>query len=73
MKIVLNYFNRPLKLIALTEEEWLIQKKQYVQNLKNKKVYSFITEDDIQYKENESDELANIASEIVSEEKIEFN
>lgn len=72
-EIVLNYFNRPLKLIALTEEEWLIQKKQYVQNLKNKKVYSFITEDDIQYKENESDELANIASEIVSEEKIEFN
>lgn len=72
-EIVLNYFNRPLKLIALTEEEWLIQKKQYVQNLKNKKVYSYITEDDIQYKENESDELANIASEIVSEEKIEFN
>lgn len=72
-EIVLNYFNKPLKLIALTEEEWLIQKKQYVQNLKNKKVYSFITEDDIQYKEDESDELANIASEIVSEEKIEFN
>lgn len=68
-----NHFQKQLKLIALTDEEWNFQKQEYIQNIKNKKIYSLIVEDDIQYKEEESDELEDIANEIFSEEKIEYN
>ncbi|MBQ9833688.1 MAG: DNA polymerase III subunit gamma/tau [Bacilli bacterium] len=72
-EVASEYFNKKLKLVAITDEEWIVQKKGYIQNLKNKKTYSLIEEDDIQYTEEENDELADIASEIFSEDKIEFN
>ncbi|MBQ4584234.1 MAG: DNA polymerase III subunit gamma/tau [Bacilli bacterium] len=72
-EVASEYFNKKLKLVAITDEEWIVQKKEYIQNLKNKKTYSLIEEDDIQYIEKENDELADIASEIFSEDKIEFN
>ena len=72
-EVASEYFNKKLKLVAITDEEWIVQKKEYIQNLKNKKTYSLIEEDDIQCIEEENDELADIASEIFSEDKIEFN
>ena len=72
-EVASEYFNKKLKLVAITDEEWIVQKKEYIQNLKNKKTYSLIEEDDIQYIEEENDELVDIASKIFSEDKIEFN
>ena len=72
-EVASEYFNKKLKLVAITDEEWIVQKKGYIQNLKNKKTYFLIEEDGIQYTEEENDELADIASEIFSEDKIEFN
>ncbi len=70
---VKNYFSCPIHLVALSQNEWQAEKKQYVQNLKNKYVYEFIPEDILnELKPKEVTEIEEISTNVFDCDKIEI-
>jgi len=66
-KFVKNY-----KLIALSENEWLEEKKVYINNIKNGNKYVFIDEFEENIKK-DSNNLEELAKDIFNQDKIEIN
>ena len=65
--------NMNYKFIALTENLWNSEKKEYIENLKNKKSYTFIEEPKKDEEtEKNVDNIEKIAYDIFDKEKIEI-
>lgn len=72
-----EFFNQELKCIALTEEEWIKEKQQYILNLKNGIKYEIQEEPKISYFDSketviEENQIEKIAQEVFEHDKIEI-
>jgi len=68
-----SFFNTDIHFIALSNEEWDIQKKDYIQKLKEKYVYKIIKEDEIlDIKPSDNDSLEEDFTDVFDRDKIEI-
>ena len=59
--------------IALSEEEWLEEKKRYVKNLKEQYIYQFMDEKELENLKPKNDGMVeNILSDVFNRDKIEI-
>lgn len=72
--VLKEFFVHDVKFIALSEEEWLKEKQQYVTNLKSKYVYQLMKEQDLEVTKNKNSvsEIENVATNIFNRDKIEI-
>ncbi len=66
-----NFLQKKLKLIALSNEEWAMEKEKYISNLKQGKTYEFIEEEKTK-KEDTTINLEKLAKNLFDESKIEI-
>ena len=67
-----NLYNIDYRFVAVTSEEWLKAKKEYITNIKNNISYTFIDEEYADSLLESSDELEKLANEIFGSDNIEF-
>lgn len=68
-----NYFDNKIKFVAITEEKWNSERIKYIDNLKNKHVYEYINESNIEKVDNEkTNKIEESAFHIFDKDKIEI-
>ena len=75
MENLLNkVYNKKYNIVAISEEEWDVEKKQYIENIKKGYKYEYITEDKKESEEVNSSEKTQVDKliELVGEEIIEY-
>jgi len=65
-------YDKNYKFVALSENEWLDEKKLYINNIKSGYIYEFIEEVE-EIKQNENNNLEQLAKDIFNQDKIEIN
>lgn len=73
LEVIFNKtFNKNYKMIALSENEWLEEKKVYINNIKSGITYELMEEQEV-VNSSEDNNLEKIAKDIFSQDKIEIN
>ena len=70
-ELLYDIFNLKFKVIVITEEEWLIEKQKYINNINEGKKYNYIFEEEVKEKENLTNSI-NDLMELVGTEVVEF-
>jgi len=66
-------FNKKYKFVALSEVDWDVLKKEYVNNLRSGKTYDYIEEVMPVLEDSNDNQIEKIAKDIFEQEKIEIN
>ncbi len=70
--LFMNLYNIDCRFVALTNDQWLTVKDEYINNLKNKVPYTLIDEEFEETLLDDNDELSKLAMEIFGSDNIEF-